>query len=300
VSSAEAIRRHLARWPLVPPVAIEGIAGGINAQVWLVRTGTGKFVAKAAHASQLVAGLEVALALEAAGFSAGGPLRTTSGEIAIPLEDDHALALLQFVPGRPLDRTNTEDRVRIGATLGAVHSILRQHARPTTLARWPWRWLTNFEKTPLPAALRVAVTNAVRRAEALASELRLTAGVVHGDVSGRDFLFDEATGKTGLVDWGGAMYGPLLYDLGSFAALSRLTGTGRESFVASYLTACSLSPRELSALDAFIRLRWAVQARYFSWRIAHEVRIGLESDRENENGLRDAIEALGLAHHARR
>jgi Ser/Thr protein kinase RdoA (MazF antagonist) len=273
---------------------MESLAGGINGQVWLVRTAAGRFIAKASHRSQLVAGLEVAEVLEAAGFRAGAPLRTMSGEIAVPLGDQRALALLHFVSGRPLDLSRSEDRARIGATLGAVHSILLASDTPSTLARWPWPWLMDFDKTHLSSDLKVAIATAVRTAEGRAAEHHLTQGIVHGDVSGRDFLFDELTGAVGLVDWGAAMYGPLLYDLASFVALARLVGTDRESFIASYSSQRSLPEGERSALDAFIALRWAVQVRYFSWRIANNVRTGFADDQENERGLRDGLEALGL------
>jgi Ser/Thr protein kinase RdoA (MazF antagonist) len=253
VFTPEVIRQYLARWPLVPPVVLEPLAGGINAQVWLIRTGAGRFVAKAANVSQLLAGLQVAEILDSAGFGAGGPLPATSGETSIPLGNEYALALLHFVPGRPLDRSRSADRTRIGATLGTAHSILRSAEPPTALARWPWLWLTDFAETPLPNPVEGAVRNAVRRAEALTDELQLTQGVLHGDVSARDFLLDQGTGRTGLVDWGAAMYGPLLYDLGSFVALARLLPSDRDSFIASYRATAPLAVDELPALGRICR-----------------------------------------------
>jgi len=64
--------------------------------------------------------------------------------------------------------------------------------------------------------------------------------------------------------------------------------------VTAYLQEAPLPEAELTFLDDFVRLRWVVQARYFSWRISQRVRTGIASDRENRSGLRQALRALGI------
>jgi len=51
---------------------------------------------------------------------------------------------------------------------------------------------------------------------------------------------------------------------------------------------------ELGALEAFVRLRWAVQAWWFSWRQAHGDQLGLEDPDGNQRGLAAALQALGV------
>jgi homoserine kinase type II len=295
VPSIDEVQARLRDWSLTPPVDLAPLAGGINSHTWAVHTGRGDFVAKAAHPSHFLGGLEIAALLEARGFRAGSALPTRDGTTVVRLEGENGLALLRLVPGRPLDRANAADRLLIARALGDVHSLLLREKPPTALARWPWRWLTDFAQVRLPRAAEAAIVKAVHDAEILAQDRRLTHGILHGDVAGSDFLFDDRTNTTGLVDWGAAMHGPLLYDLGSFCALGRLGRTDREAFLGAYLGRGPLLQQELEALDAFITFRWAVQAHYFGWRIAQGVMTGIADSRGNEEGLRDSFEGLGLA-----
>jgi homoserine kinase type II len=47
-------------------------------------------------------------------------------------------------------------------------------------------------------------------------------------------------------------------------------------------------------LDTFLRVRWAVQAGYFAWRIATNVLTGISGPAENHKGLADARRCFGL------
>jgi hypothetical protein len=53
-----------------------------------------------------------------------------------------------------------------------------------------------------------------------------------------------------------------------------------------------LPPSELELLPTFLAMRWAVQASYFSARIAADDLTGLSDRAENEKGLADARRAL--------
>jgi homoserine kinase type II len=53
-----------------------------------------------------------------------------------------------------------------------------------------------------------------------------------------------------------------------------------------------LGSDELQWLDAFRRLRWAVQAAYFAWRLAANDLTGIAGQAENEKGLADARRGL--------
>ncbi|HEY3228676.1 MAG TPA: hypothetical protein VGJ87_05600, partial [Roseiflexaceae bacterium] len=62
-------------------------------------------------------------------------------------------------------------------------------------------------------------------------------------------------------------------------------------FLEAYQRRAPLPAEELGALDIFVRLRCAVQAFYFAWRIAEDIRIGLADPVENWRGLDDAHKA---------
>jgi len=293
VFSTNDVRAALGAWDLPQSADLAAMAGGINASVWTVRAGAATLVAKVAHRSALHPGLEVAEFLSDRDFRAGTPLRTRAGQLSVATAPETELALLQFVPGRPLG-VSDEDLEHRGRTLGRAHALLRTFASAPIERRWPWSWLTDFDKLPLSARLRGAIEGAVQRAEELVSMHALTMGILHGDTAGPDFLFEEVADQVGLVDWGAVMYGPLLYDVGTVCGLRHLEGDRRRVFVTAYLRESALPEGELAFLDDFVRLRWGVQARYFSWRISQRVRVGIASDRENRSGLRDALRALGI------
>ncbi len=287
------LRAALLAWDVPQAAGLAPLAGGINASVWTVRVGGTTLVAKVAHRSALHPGLEVAEFLAEREFMSGAPLRTRSGQLSVATAPETELALLRFVPGRPLG-TSDEDLPRRGRTLGQAHTLLRTFASAPVERRWPWSWLTDFDKLPLGSRLRAAIERSVSRAEELVTDQALTMGLLHGDAAGPDFLFDEAAGQVGLVDWGAVMFGPFLYDLGTVCGLRHLDGERRHAFIAAYRRESALPEDELVFLDDFVRLRWAVQARYFSWRIAKRVRTGIRSDQENRSGLRAALRALDI------
>ena len=64
------------------------------------------------------------------------------------------------------------------------------------------------------------------------------------------------------------------------------------AFLSTYETHGPLASDELRLLDAFRRLRWAVQGAYFAWRLAaHDLTGGVEQA-DNEKGFDNARRAL--------
>jgi homoserine kinase type II len=87
------------------------------------------------------------------------------------------------------------------------------------------------------------------------------------------------------------MHGPVLYDVAS--AVMYVNGPGQ--VVPSYLTQRPEARDEVEdGLDAFLQLRYAVQAGYFAWRCSNDVRTGIADPAENRKGLNDARRAFGL------
>jgi homoserine kinase type II len=112
----------------------------------------------------------------------------------------------------------------------------------------------------------------------------LTWAGLHGDPAAEAFL-RQADGVTALIDWGGAMLGPVLYDLGTLVMyLSK-----PDHVVAAYLAERPALTKEVTThLDTFINFRWAIQAAYFAWRLATDVQTGLTTSDGNHQGLTDA------------
>ncbi len=260
----DAIARTAAAEWLGPDTTLEPLAA-MNSSTWEVRSGARRFVMKISNPSD-APGLDVAAWLANCGVKSGAPER-------YEVRDGRLVALLRFVDGRQLVAS---DALTVGATLGRVHAALVGAPVPPGLDRWPWPWLdAGVIEEP---ALRSAAGEAIARAEELAP--RLTHGILHGDPAPEAFL--ELDGNVGLIDWGAAVHGPLLYDVASARMYAG------ESVVAGYAPVGPLDAAELALVPAFLAFRWALQAWYFSDRITRNDLTGLDGPADNEAGLADA------------
>jgi homoserine kinase type II len=286
------IEAALGAWRLDRPVRIEPLEGGFNSQTWRVSCPSGYFVAKLApNASTFEAGLMVAEQLEQIGFQAGGPIRTVAGALTVPLGGE-TLALLRFERGEPLDPTRADDLRIWGQTMARFHSLsLQMRSIPAGLPHWPWAWLDPTEEhLRIEPWIRPAIERVLAEVGELEASRQLTVGIVHGDAA--EPLIDRATGEWALIDWGAAMWGPLLYDVASACWYIQFKYRNDSRDLALFLEAFRqggpLPADELKALDAFVRLRCAVQAFYFAWRIANNIGTGLTDLAENQKGLDEA------------
>ncbi|MEU5941045.1 phosphotransferase [Micromonospora sp. NPDC047548] len=179
----------------------------------------------------------------------------------------------------------------IGRTLGRVHEVLRDvslgdadrfhwvDVQAAHLALRPW--------------VRPAVAAAVAAYEAL-DPSALSWGLLHTDPAPEAFLLDYLTGICGLIDWSVAISGPLLYDLAS--AVMYVGGPQRaECLIEAYLACRTVSRAEVKhGLLTMLRFRWAVQADYFTRRLATGDLTGFASNAGNEKGLQNARQKLNL------
>ncbi|MEU0558866.1 phosphotransferase [Dactylosporangium sp. NPDC006015] len=129
--------------------------------------------------------------------------------------------------------------------------------------------------------LREAVAGALRD---LAGAGPLTEGLLHADPAPEAFV------GGGLIDWGVALRGPLMYDV---ASAVMYLGDNAGAFLDAYGRAGIVPAGELrDALPVLLRFRHAVQADYFARRIAGDDLTGIADPAENEKGLEDARRAL--------
>jgi len=266
------LSRALAReWDLAE-LAVEALPGGMNSRTWaLAASDSRRWVAKAVPREgrrAFVLGLHCARVVAAAGIAAGAPVPTLTGAWAARV-DDWLVAVLEWVGGQPLRR---EDERLIGRTLAATHLALADAEVPAGAGFY----------VPDPQAPHLGVQPWIRPAVAAAVEAyatfasKLTVGLLHGDPEPEAFRRDRE--QVGLIDWGAAAYGPLIYDLAS--AVMYVRGPAHE-LVAAYLEQGPITEIEVAAaLAPMVRLRWAVQADYFAQRPEHPA------------GLRDARDHL--------
>lgn len=273
-------------------VAMSPLAGGMNSATWLVEHQGSMYVAKrvaTTEVAELAAGCIVAAALADAGFVTGRPIPANDGRLVLT---EHALVLLEYVPGRELDGETDEEQSWIASTLAGVHIAGSPSSGPSTsnfLSEWLSPRLRGVEAQPWLAPAMDAV-----RAET--DPLTLTWSVLHTDPAPEAFVHDDSSGTTGLIDWAGAKRGPVLYDVAS--AVMYLGGSdGAAAFLSTYRAHGPLAADEMQLLDAFRRFRWAVQAAYFAWRMAAHDLTGVAGQADNERGLANArrgLAALGI------
>jgi homoserine kinase type II len=269
-------------------VSCAPIDGGMNSLAWLIEFDGGRRVAKAVPAAErrsFEAGLAAAEHLSVGGIAAGRPVRAADG--ALSVRTDHStMALLEFVPGRPLVREDPLDQHWWGDALGAAHRALAGFDHPG---------LSRFQLMRADAAhlgvedwVRPAVADAMAAMARLTVTDQLTYGVSHGDPAPDAFRFDLDTGRTGIIDWGAAGSGPLMYDIAS-AVMYAGGPPAAGDLVEAYLAAGPVSRDELEAtLPTMLRFRYAIQAYYFAHRVWVDDRRGVSGPEDNLRGLRHA------------
>ena len=259
--------------------------GGMNSATWFVEHAGRRWVAKSvppAAGADLAGGLLVAGHLTRAGIRAGAAEPALDGRPVVEVAG-HPLALLTWVPGRPLTEA---DQPVIGATLASVHRRLLGVDLPSAHRfHWVDPAAAHLDLRPW---LRPAVTAAV---EALDAE-PMTWGLLHTDPAPEAFRLAGAT--CGLIDWSWAMAGPLLYDLAS--AVMYAGGPDRAGpLIEAYQRSGVLPDAEVRhGLAPMLRFRFAVQADYFARRITENDLTGIADPGENERGLAHAHRSLGV------
>jgi Ser/Thr protein kinase RdoA (MazF antagonist) len=289
-------------WQRVPdecavrPMQLVGIGpsqrsrpGGLNSRTWDITVGDRRFVAKLVPSDQRAtfeAGLCAAEYLAGAGIAAGAPVRAESGGLTAALDGSGVLALLEYVPGRPLSEQDPVDQQWWGDLLGSVHRALLGFAHPG-LNRWHWV-RPEAEHLDLADWIRPAVADAVTAMTKLCVTDQLTYGVLHGDPAPEAFRLDPANGRTGLIDWGAAGTGPLVYDIASAVMYAGGPAAATE-LLDGYTAVGPVPPEEIdAALPTMLGFRWAVQADYF----ARRLHAGVGDPAHNRVGLEDARRAL--------
>jgi homoserine kinase type II len=281
------------RWHL-PPEECAALSTSERAATWLVSSGGERYVAKLASGvdpEQLQVSLTVAEHLDRIGFAVGGPVWSVDGMLAVPVGNG-SLALLRYVPGRPLDGDSPVDQLWWGDLLGAVHRGVAGFSHPRLIRLRPLN--PDLPHLSLEPWLRPAVASATAGLVRLTVTDQLTYGVVHGDPRPGSFRLDPDTGRVGLVGWDSVAIGLLMFDVANAVAYAGGPEQATE-LLDGYRAAGPLSPGEIeSALPVVLRCRWARRAEAFARRIAEH-----PDDAERAwvglHEARDALAALAQA-----
>jgi Ser/Thr protein kinase RdoA (MazF antagonist) len=246
-------------------------------------------------AQGLNAGLRLAEFAAARGLACGAPVRTGVGALTVGLPEG-VLALLRHVPGKRPDLSAPDQVRRAGRVLARAHKILREYpAGDDPRYRWPWDWVTRcLDTVAMPAEVKAAARRAWQQAVAGARDNQLTISLIHADPGPDGFLLSDAdAGQDALIDWATPLRGPLLYDLASFAVLTRAAGADvARWFADGYAREMPEIGPQLAHLGCLIQARWVAQAIYFASRIERGIDRGQDAPNANEEGLAAAYEGM--------
>ena len=257
---------------------VRALAGGMNGTTLEAETAEGRCVVKwvpAGLRADLVRGAAAAETVAAAGIVSGAPIPALSGALTVEAVGGEAM-VMQFVEGDEL-ADGREDQEAMASLLVRIHIAT---STPPDAAFHYATWLRSSLEEPHPSWVHRAVDDVLSEHDRL-PEVRWS--MLNGDPSPDEFR--RAGNRIALLDWGAAARGPALYDVATLCMY--LGGPGRAAaFLQAYQDADPRSAREIHHLDAFLRFRGAIQAVYFSRRIAEDDAPS-PSD-ENRRGLSDA------------
>ena len=273
----ERLRAALDAWGLEDAEVVEPIPPGATADVFLVRRGDERWVAKFAYQdpAHFDAGLAASELLDLPDWDLATPVRTrTDGAryrlVEWPDGHERPLALLRWIDGRPLD-ADEPGGIECKATVcGRVHAQLleldpatvgvevpRPHAPPDPIDAWdlgPHQWLDDV------------FLDARRRTVEWRRRVRSCVGVWDGpDVRVRESATDR---RIGLIDFGHTTFQPLV----NVVANRTLSGADQGvSSLGRFLDALQrelpLTADEHAALVDFRRYNAGIYARWAAMRV---------------------------------
>ena len=239
-------------------------------------------------------GLRAAAILAHKGLRTGPAVQTRAGGLTrlvqYPTGHWHPLAVLQFVEGEPLDWRTTEALRMAGTMLGTLHRVLLEDGS-LELQDQLFRYLIDDDAWGRQPNVQPSVARAVTAVRSFEAECSVTYGPIYGD--GLQVLVDKRDGSIGLIDWGTVSRGPLLFDLAlTVHAAQRAGHVDLTELFTSYLATAPMRTAELEGLRYYEALMWARSAKYFGYRLQHQVLLGDPRPGANAESLARALATL--------
>jgi len=243
------VKAWLANWDLPAPLRIRRMAGGFTSRVWRLDANDSTWVAKLAYQPprDLENGLRAASIVARTGLNTGQPLLTRNGELTrlveYPSLQLHALAVLRFVEGQPLDWCADGSLAVVGKTLGTIHRALLDEGS-LELPDQLFSYLVEDDAWGHHPGLQPRITRAIDAVRSFEAQQPVTYGPISGD--GLQVRINTNDASVGVIDWGTVSFGPLVFDLALAAECARRVGVQDLSELwASYLDVGPVRRQEL-------------------------------------------------------
>lgn len=295
-----ALADALHAWDLPEPIRLTPLAEGFSANTWYVETPDRRLVAKAIYHGHdaFGPGLRAAEVLAEHAILCSATVRTRTGALSVLVEGAYGraepLALLQYVPGSPLDWGDPMTPGVAGHFLGRIHALWQPAGERIRAPDRIFAYIA--EDTPEVAAqpgLRALLQQALANVRDFEAVTPVTYGVIVGDYM--ELLYDPATLRLGMIDTGAVSWGPLLFDVALMCEEPPAAGGASDpqaQFLQAYLTSGLIQPGELAGLRQYAALHWAQIAKYFAWRLFHQITLGDPDPDANVRSVLDTRTAL--------
>jgi Ser/Thr protein kinase RdoA (MazF antagonist) len=207
----------------------------------------------------------------------------------LPLSSAALNALSRSSFGRPC-RSAIKTEVVHELSLGTIHRVLLEDGA-LQLQDQLFGYLVDHNAGGCQPGLQAIVARAVAAVRSFEAECPVTYGPIYGDAL--QVRVDTRDGSIGLIDWGTVSRGPLLFDVAlAVHAAQRAGHVDLTEFFAPYLARAPMRPAELDGLRYYEALMWARSAKYFGYRLQHQVLLGDSRPRANAESLARALAAL--------
>jgi Ser/Thr protein kinase RdoA (MazF antagonist) len=290
------VKVWVADWELPGPLRVRRAAGGFTSHVWRLESTQSTWLAELAYQppGDVENGLRAAAIVAKSGLNTGPPLLTRGGTLSrlveYPVGHHHALAVLHFVQGQPLDWRARDALSIVGKTLGIIHRSLLQDGT-LELRDQLFTYLIKDDAWGHHPELQPLLTRAIVAVRTFEARQRVTYGATYGD--GLQVRIDSRDGTIGVIDWGTISFGPLVFDLALAAHGARRAGhTDLRELWASYLDIGPVRQEELEGLRYYEALMWARSAKYFAYRLQNGVSPGDARPGASERSFARAWTAL--------
>src|SRR5439155_9860057 len=107
------------------------------------------------------------------------------------------LAVLEWISGHPLDRSDPRAPEVAGALLGQIHHALQLQGERSWVPAALMEWMAKQAESPSVDEARLG--RALEHLQCFANEVALTEGVVYGDPSPEILI---GGGRVSIIDWG--------------------------------------------------------------------------------------------------
>ena len=216
----------------------------------------------------------------ATGIATGAPIRTLDGDLSVLIptfpDEEHPLALLSYVPGQTVEL----DARDAAGLLASIHGALR--SLPKVIGHDPLAYLTDES---VDYAFQDTISPAIQALAAAARAADLTWSTCYGD--GPETV-RQTNGDVALLDWGGVLVGPVLWDVAEWM-LGR-SPDFTENFQARLVDLGLVSESEMSLLPLVTGVRAARELRFRAYRLARPDHYGTaETDGPRVEELADEL-----------